>query len=70
MSKRLIIVGAGDLAKELLGWMHLSDSLSSHGNLCFIDDKVSLKICFAIESLKICSVLSLKTDIPDYVNTD
>lgn len=41
MSKRLIIVGAGDLGKEVLGWMQLSGFLSRFSCHCFIDDNIS-----------------------------
>lgn len=41
MSKRLIIVGVGDLGKEVLGWMHLSGFLSRFGSHCFIDDNIN-----------------------------
>ena len=42
MPKRIILVGAGDLAKEVAGWMLSSDS-TPLGELeyCFIDDNVS-----------------------------
>ena len=42
MSKRLIMVGAGDLCKEVVGWMLSSDSApSGQREYCFIDDSVS-----------------------------
>lgn len=45
MTNRLILVGAGDLGREVLGWMISSGSLSDASKLCFIDDSVtSLKI--------------------------
>jgi len=39
--KRLIIVGAGDLGKEVFGWMQLSGFLSHFSGLYFIDDNIS-----------------------------
>ena len=52
MSKRLILVGAGDLAKEVAGWILSSDStLLSKKEYCFIDDNVS-KLTVADRSLK------------------
>jgi len=41
MDKRLIIVGAGDLGREVLGWMLSSGSLSDFSKLFFIDDSVT-----------------------------
>ena len=41
MAKRLIIVGAGDLGREVLGWMLSSGSLSDASELFFIDDSVT-----------------------------
>lgn len=42
MAKRLILVGAGDLGKEVIGWILASASLDLNTNttLCFIDDYV------------------------------
>lgn len=41
MTRRLVFVGAGDLGREILGWMlHANPSLSSEAKLCFIDDNI------------------------------
>lgn len=42
MPKRLILVGAGDLAREVAGWIFSSDSSFLQGrDFCFIDDNVT-----------------------------
>ena len=41
IAKRLIFVGAGDLASEVLGWMAASGFLSDVDKVCFIDDSVT-----------------------------
>ncbi len=41
IAKRLIFVGAGDLAAEVYGWMATSDFLCDVDKVCFIDDKVT-----------------------------
>ena len=42
MPKRIILVGAGDLGKEVAGWMLSSDSAFSwEREYCFIDDNVT-----------------------------
>lgn len=41
IAKRLIFVGAGDLASEVFGWMTTSGFLSNVDKVCFIDDSVT-----------------------------